>query len=110
MFFMLDSHELFQSVCVWKQKHGLYLHFALTETITPDELFKASPWLSIDICFKLWAEQELFLFFDTEAERDEAYQRTIGDDGPTALNPYNGPARIYALTCSPQGQLLNENT
>jgi len=40
----------------------------------------------------------------------DAYYRTVGDDGPTKLNDYNGPCRIYALTCDPFGQLLNENT
>lgn len=110
MISIMDSHEILQQICFWKRKHGLYLSFNSIGTITPEELNKAAPWLSWDVCLKLWAQQELFLFFDTLTERDEAYQKTIGDDGPTTLNPYNGPARIYALTCSPQGQLLNENT
>ena len=29
--------------------------------------------------------------------------------GPTELNPYTGPASIYAYTCSNTGQGLDEN-
>lgn len=51
-----------------------------------------------------------FLFFDTEEELKEYYNQVVGDDGPTEANPYDGPCRVYALTCGPDGQLLNENT
>ena len=33
------------------------------------------------------------------------FQTNIAD-----LNDYDGPARVYALTCSPAGDLLDENT
>jgi hypothetical protein len=48
--------------------------------------------------------------FDTQEEMEEAYERTAGDDGPTELNPYDGPCRIYALTIGADGEMQNENT
>lgn len=43
-------------------------------------------------------------------EMRELFQRTVGDDGPTPLNTYDGPVRVYACACSPSGQLLGCNT
>ena len=50
------------------------------------------------------------LLFDTRKEQQEAYNSIVGDDGPTATNPYNGPMRVYACTISAQGFAENENT
>ena len=52
---------------------------------------------------------EGFSIFDTEEEMEAFYDMIVGDDGPTKSNPYNGPIRVYALTCGPSG-LMNENT
>lgn len=38
-------------------------------------------------------------------ECNHLFNQTVGDDGPTPLNPYDGPYRIHALT-----SLGNENT
>ena len=51
-----------------------------------------------------------YLFFNTEAECCAAFEDIVGDDGPTKKNPYDGPMRVYALTCDPHGELMNENT
>lgn len=77
------------------------------------EIEKAAPWiteLSDNDRFNLLMEDHGFLLFDTQEEMETTYQRTVGDDGPTKLNPYTGPWRIYCLTCDPTGQLRNENT
>lgn len=50
-----------------------------------------------------------FSIFDNEKDMENFYNKIVGDDGPTELNPYNGPIKVYALTCGPNG-LLNENT
>jgi len=48
--------------------------------------------------------------FESERLMEEAFEVTVGEDGPTKLNPYDGPARVYALTCNAKGEILNENT
>ena len=50
------------------------------------------------------------LVCDSEEECDRLYYNIVGDDGPTELNPYNGPYKAYALTFDPSGQAMNENT
>ena len=50
------------------------------------------------------------LTFDTEKEMEKHYDLTVGDDGPTKYNSYDGECRVYALTCSNTGELLTENT
>jgi hypothetical protein len=51
-----------------------------------------------------------YFLFETEEEMERAFLQCVGDDGPTELNKYNGPVRVYAVTCSPIGGILNENT
>jgi len=58
---------------------------------------------------QIMMDGEGFSIFDTEEEMDAFYDLIVGDDGPTKSNPYNGPIRVYALTCGPNG-LMNENT
>lgn len=75
-----------------------------------DEVCLAAPYLK---CEKLWQVQfagVAYLFFDSEEELDRYYNKTVGDDGPTETNSYDGPVRVYALTCDPSGSLMNENT
>lgn len=53
---------------------------------------------------------EGFFFFDTSEELERHYDQVVGEDGPTASNPYTGPATWYGLTCGPDGNLITENT
>lgn len=46
-----------------------------------------------------------YLVCDDEAECQRLYDMTVGDDGPTHLNPYAGSTRVYACT-----SMGNENT
>lgn len=74
------------------------------------ELMRAAPYLKeheIDI---LSVNNYAILIFDTEEEMNHHFDQTVGDDGPTKLNNYIGPVKIYALTCSNKGELWNENT
>lgn len=58
---------------------------------------------------QIMMDGEGFSIFDTKEEMEAFYDMIVGDDGPTKSNPYNGPIRVYALTCGPNG-LMNENT
>ena len=82
-----------------------------------DELSKAAPYLRAfedgtehgSVTGQIIADELGVLIFDTAEEMDQHYDQTIGDDGPTETNKYDGPVGVYALTCGPEG-LRNENT
>lgn len=70
------------------------------------EVQKAAPYLSKDDIFR---EPQLIVC-DDEAELWRLYGQTVGDDGPTEMNPYSGPATVYALAIDAKGKQLTENT
>ena len=115
--------NVFSIVCKAKRKHGLQLYCwptndsidgTLFEKLSSDgiltEIKKAAPYLNQNEITSLFFGGRLILLFDSAKERDTTYWNTVGDDGPTKTNKYNGEIRIHAQTCSPTGQLLNENT
>lgn len=75
-----------------------------------EELIKAAPYLNLEDDSQIIFDGCAILLFETEEEMQDIFYRTVGDDGPTKLNNYNGKIRVYALTCNPRGLLLNENT
>lgn len=74
-----------------------------------EELIKAAPYLE-EHGIKFYSDDHMVLIFNTKKEMVNYFDQTVGDDGPTKLNSYDGPVRVYALTCSDQGELWNENT
>ncbi len=113
---ILTAHDIFRELCKQRQQWGLYFSISFIpgepgcEDITWDEVHKAAPYLSVrDTDIQVLADGCGYVF-GTEAEVQQLYDLTVGDDGPTKLNPYNGPARVYALTCGPNGDFMNENT
>lgn len=54
-------------------------------------------------------DSDIFVF-DSEQECRDTFNQTVGDDGPTVSNPYDGPCKIYAVTCDNNGNLQQENT
>lgn len=107
--------ELFQDYCKNNKKWGLYLGIgfksmspsaeAIEET---EEILKAAPYLK-DFMTIVW-DYGGFIVCDTEEEMKTLFNQTVGPNGPTSINPYDGPASVYALTISNGGTLLNENT
>lgn len=78
-----------------------------------DELWSAAPWLaalSDEERGQALTDEVCFLTFESREEMERIYDQTVGDDGPTAVNPYQGMASVYALTISPAGEFLTENT
>lgn len=114
----VDDHDFLALICKQERKFGLFLSDAyVPQTPTPGtfkkhhkEIRKAAPYLSEVNAWTLLLKEKLFILFDTEKEMNRAYEKTVGDDGPTKLNKYRGKVRIYAITCDNTGQLLNENT
>lgn len=78
-----------------------------------DEILKAAPCLlKLESFFRLGFIEDGggILVFRTEALCRAAYDSTVGEDGPTKTNPYDGPVHVYCLTCDDKGILHNENT
>lgn len=106
-FVKLNVQELFRLYCEASKQFGILI-------FTPDaddwsEVIKACPLLRIND-YQILGDCIGFFIFQTEKEMKEAYEHIVGDDGPTKLNKYNGPARVYALTCDDKGVWHNENT
>lgn len=76
------------------------------------EIQKAAPYLRMDDneTSQALCDGYAFIVCDSDEERDRLFDLTVGDDGPTNANNYDGPARVYALTINDKGQSLNENT
>lgn len=72
------------------------------------ELDKAAPWLSDFAPYSY--DGCAIVVCDSVKEMNNLYSQTIGDDGPTHLNNYNGRARVYAMTIDENGLGMNENT
>ena len=97
--------QLAQAYAKSNNKFCMYISF--DNTMDWKELEKAAPYLTTD---QLFHEGTCILTFDTEVEMQNYYNLTVGDDGPTKLNSYNGEARVYALTITNTGELSTENT
>lgn len=74
------------------------------------EVMKAAPYLNFDDHLQLMTDGGGIIVCDSKEEMEDLYEQTVGDDGPTKKNSYDGTARVYALTCSNEGVLCNENT
>lgn len=109
-----ENDKVLSLLCKFKKKWGLYLAVpANWDDVVPsrqNELQKAVPYLNRDQVFELLLQGSVYLFCDSEEECYRYYEQTVGDDGPTETNPYDGPVRVYALTCDPNGELQAENT
>ena len=117
----LTSTNIFERLCKAEQKWGLYISIgSLTEDVSNllqspsviHETVQACPILDWNIHehAQIILDGEGWFLFDTQEECEKAFWSTVGDDGPTLSNLYDGPMRVYALTCGPDGQLRNENT
>lgn len=107
----LDSHSLAQAFARKAHKPVLVLGFP-SDILNFDEIKKAAPYLnqSDHNTMQGILDGQLFIVCNSYKEMETLYDLTVGDDGPTAVNKYNGKCRIYALTISSTGEFLNENT
>src|SRR6267142_5136915 len=96
--------EIFREACRALNKFGLYISFEFTTNLDSD-LFLAAPYLNFQEHSQIIIDGVGYLLFDTREEMESHYRQTVGDDGPTETNPYDGPVRVYALTCNNEGQL-----
>lgn len=104
---MINNSDVLSALCKAKGKWGMFL--SIPEA-SQKEVLKAAPYLQADHFVSLAVVGHGFIFMDSKEELYGLYHQTVGDDGPTLENPYDGPCRIYALTCNPEGKLQTENT
>ena len=89
----------------WKGKDGPDSFFLF------EDLILAAPYLKkYEKTVMALNSSRLVLIFNTEEEMEYRFNQTVGEDGPTILNNYDGIVRVYALTCSNEGELWSENT
>lgn len=113
---ILDHIDLLVAACRLHKKWGIYVSFSsLPQLGAYRELAEnqqAAPWFFGDLVDsgQAWIDGSGVALFDSEAEMQAAFDATVGDEGPTETNPYNGPAKVYAITCDPNGTTRDENT
>jgi hypothetical protein len=107
----LDKYQTLGELCRATKKWGMMISISpdFEETGWIEEVMKAAPYLTTNN-LRLILDCFGYILFDTEEEMEKAFWQTVGGDGPTKTNSYNGTCKIYALTCNPEGQTLNENT
>jgi hypothetical protein len=90
------------------KKWVLYISFGGTDDWM--EIIKAAPYLNWNLDTQCIMEGSAVILCESQEECEKLFWQTVGDDGPTKTNKYDGPARVFAITCSSDGQLMNENT
>jgi hypothetical protein len=102
----LGQNEELKAIAEEYKKPLLFLSFSGDF----EEILKAAPYLNAVEHGQQILNGYAVLVCEDEDEQEKLYWATVGDDGPTKTNPYEGPARVYALTVSRTGEPLNENT
>jgi len=113
---MLDRDDVLRALCRLKGKYGMLLHLrqaspeARRDFFGPNDAVRPAPYLTRDDIIAGQFDDFMWTFFDTREDMEACYEATVGPDGPTPSNRYDGPACVLAVTCGPDGELLNENT
>ncbi|MCK9371281.1 hypothetical protein M0R04_15315 [Candidatus Dojkabacteria bacterium] len=108
---ILDQITTLEKLCKLSGKWGLFILFGFPDhTEEVMDIFKASFLTEEEKYGQVISDGCGYFLFGTEKEMEKHYYMCAGDDGPTELNKYNGNLRVYALTCDPNGQTMNENT
>ena len=109
---VLTVTQLMQLVAKTIDKPCIFLSFQfMNEDAGIDEMIKAAPYLNWDNHVQHIMYVVAVIICEDYDEMQRLYWMTVGDDGPTKTNKYDGKkARVYALTCNAQGGLENENT
>ncbi len=111
-----SSLEIFKGFLRASQKWGMYISFdwridheeGKISSDNWDELVKACPYF-LELSTAEHCEGCAFLTFDSEEEMERYFYLTVGKDGATKDNRYQGDERVYALSIGPDGEPINEN-
>ena len=103
---ILDIADTLEILATSLNKCCMYISFDQNDDTR--EVVKAAPYLDGEM--QIMIDGCAYIVCDSTEEIEALYGQTVGDDGPTKENPYDGPARVYTLTCDADGRLLTENT
>lgn len=107
---LLDQLGAFASLCVATHQWGVFVSWP-ADAWPDEEILKACPWLAGNERFvQHLIDGMAIALCDGPIEAASLFHRTVGEDGPTTENPYTGPARVFAVTCDPNGELMHVNT
>ncbi len=136
---ILDTVGVIEELCKAKKCYGLYFDFKGGEGIYyaehgPNfdgfcmELRKAIPFMfekckdKGDVVYAIkpefmqafvdsegWIMFDHYYIDDQQAVMKFNYNQIVGDDGPTKLNDYDGPLRVYAITFGPDGSIKDNS-
>lgn len=122
---VLDTINVMKELCIAKECYGIYFElgyfsdsFSFEDWL--DELRKSipimfhkyEPYLIKEEYVQAVANQCGYVLFEgpeAKVTMEFNFNQIVGDDGPTRLNDYDGPVRVYAISFGPNGT-LDENT
>lgn len=109
---IMTQHDVVEYVARTLGKPCLYVSFGAQYGADYDytEICKAAPYLSIVKHGQALIEGRAIIVCESEDEAYELFNQTVGNDGPTPANPYDGNARVYACIYSADGEPQTENT
>lgn len=117
-----DIFDLFKNYCKVNNKWGVYVSLPWGDDDYNTDTTQEARYTSIEFSLPLWSKYwesktevmsdaihpgYVIFLCDTELEMNEIYNQVRGDDG---LPNDRTPGDCYACTCSPEGELLTENT
>jgi hypothetical protein len=108
-----EDSQTISALCKKTGKWGMYVCLGHKPGEFPDnidEYIGAAPYLKYPANETVLVNGFGYFLFDHRDDLDYAFDVTVGDNGPTMWNDYDGPASVYALTCGPDGVELDENT
>jgi hypothetical protein len=111
---VLTTLDMAYAACKVAGKWGMFISINTPDNSDHwddiDETLKAGPWLNVCDHMQLLTDKVGLVLFDSETEAWDIYGQTVGDEGPTKTNKYNGPGNIYALLIDAGGHAITENT
>ena len=114
-----EKDDMLEKLCKVSKQYGMFIEFdrallmCCKERSFDDsikELYRAAPYLEKKECKHIIPSGSGFFLFENEDELNEYYNQTVGYDGPTELNKYDGYFRVYAYAVNPNGEVYKENT
>jgi hypothetical protein len=104
----LNKHQVISELAKLSNKWIVQVSF--DGNGNPNETIKACPILDLQLDAHILFEGSGLILCDNEPEAYYTFNRIVGDDGPTKLNSYNGPVKVYACVYAPTGFAMTENT
>lgn len=93
MNYLSNSYEI---ACLLKKATNKFVLYVSWHDNNAENVQKAAPYLSIsDI---LTSNGYMYILCDSLDELNRLFDMTVGDNGPTKLNPYKGKTKVYACT------------